>query len=632
MRNWLLVLIAGLSILVTPAAFADESVPTEAPAPNAPAAAAAPDANRRSVAFVSITRGDGVDEGLGSTIEEVLVAALGETGRFVVVDRNQIGDVLKLDAQKQALGCEDQSCIADVKNALDVQLIGSAHVGHIGSVSVVTLKLLDATSAAALVRTEETVPSDTALIGAAQTLAGKAVHEIWPDVPPPAEPAASAPPTGATPGYAQPAAPGYSAQPTYEAQPPPSAPPTYTAQPAQPAPTYTAQPYPPSQADAPPPENAPPGGEVAVYAPQAPVSAEAAPATSGLSQAVVDLTSFEAPLAQYGSWIDLPGVGHVWRPNPVVVGPAFRPYATGGHWANTDAGWAFVSDYDWGWAPFHYGRWWYDVGAGWVWLPGHIWSPAWVSWREGGGYLGWAPLAPNGWAFRGRDPADFWCFVEPRYMVEPRLFAYALPYERARTVYVSAGPLRYERGVFRAGWHPGPSPARIAVAYGRPLAPVRYASVARPAPVAFHAFYTPHAVGGAAYGQRPASWAPHGGFNQPHYGGPYGTPVAPHYGGGSPVAPHYGGGTPVAPHYGGGTPVAPHYGGGTPVAPHYGGGSSVAPHYGGGTPVAPHYGGGTPAAPHYGGGPVPHAGGIPPPSVKRPVPQASPPPAPHRKK
>jgi hypothetical protein len=29
-------------------------------------------------------------------------------------------------------------------------------------------------------------------------------------------------------------------------------------------------------------------------------------------------------------------------------------------------------------------------------VPGIEWAPAWVSWRVGGGYCGWAPLAPHG--------------------------------------------------------------------------------------------------------------------------------------------------------------------------------------------------------------------------------------------
>jgi len=31
---------------------------------------------------------------------------------------------------------------------------------------------------------------------------------------------------------------------------------------------------------------------------------------------------------------------------------------------------------------------------GWIWVPHTQWAPAWVSWRQGAGYVGWAPLPP----------------------------------------------------------------------------------------------------------------------------------------------------------------------------------------------------------------------------------------------
>jgi hypothetical protein len=62
----------------------------------------------------------------------------------------------------------------------------------------------------------------------------------------------------------------------------------------------------------------------------------------------------------------------------------------------TEFGWTWVSDYSWGWAPFHYGRWIVIVGHGWCWVPGTIWGPAWVAWRAGDGFVGWAPLPPRG--------------------------------------------------------------------------------------------------------------------------------------------------------------------------------------------------------------------------------------------
>ena len=51
----------------------------------------------------------------------------------------------------------------------------------------------------------------------------------------------------------------------------------------------------------------------------------------------------------------------------------------------------------WSWACYHYGSWVSEPTYGWVWVPGVEWSPAWVSWRIGGDYIGWAPCGPSGY-------------------------------------------------------------------------------------------------------------------------------------------------------------------------------------------------------------------------------------------
>lgn len=114
---------------------------------------------------------------------------------------------------------------------------------------------------------------------------------------------------------------------------------------------------------------------------------------------------FDAPLAAHGTWVTVGSYGHCWRPAYVEVG--WRPYCAG-EWVWTDCGWYWASAEPWAWACYHYGSWVYDPGFGWVWVPGIEWAPAWVSWRVGGGYIGWAPLPPAGWVFRHRpEPAHF---------------------------------------------------------------------------------------------------------------------------------------------------------------------------------------------------------------------------------
>ena len=101
---------------------------------------------------------------------------------------------------------------------------------------------------------------------------------------------------------------------------------------------------------------------------------------------------FYAPLEAHGVWVEVESYGRCWHPAHVEV--AWRPYCAG-YWVWTDCGWYWVSDEPWSWACYHYGRWVYHPRFAWVWVPGVEWGSAWVSWRVGGGYVGWAPLPPR---------------------------------------------------------------------------------------------------------------------------------------------------------------------------------------------------------------------------------------------
>jgi hypothetical protein len=106
----------------------------------------------------------------------------------------------------------------------------------------------------------------------------------------------------------------------------------------------------------------------------------------------VSFQTFYDQLGDQGTWVQTDDYGYVFQPN--VSDPDWQPY-TDGSWVDSDAGFTWVSDEPWGWATYHYGRWANIDGTGWVWVPGYRWAPAWVSWRYGGGYCGWAPLPPE---------------------------------------------------------------------------------------------------------------------------------------------------------------------------------------------------------------------------------------------
>ncbi len=191
---------------------------------------------------------------------------------------------------------------------------------------------------------------------------------------------------------------------------------------------------------------------------------------------------FYDELSPYGEWMDYPDYGYVWVPS---AGPDFQPYQTNGHWVwSDDYEWMWVSDYDWGWAPFHYGRWFNDPGYGWMWMPGYEWAPAWVAWRDGGDYYGWAPLRPGfnisvNLSFGNYNPPiDYWCFAPRRYISSPRIYDYCEPRGRNITIINNTTIINnYGRrnNVFYAGPH-----RRDAERYTGRINPVRFRESNRP--------------------------------------------------------------------------------------------------------------------------------------------------------
>jgi hypothetical protein len=158
----------------------------------------------------------------------------------------------------------------------------------------------------------------------------------------------------------------------------------------------------------------------------------AAPHISKAQDESISEQDFYDELAPYGTWVSDPQYGDVWIPD---VAEDFRPYQTQGHWVLTEYGNTWVSEYPWGWATFHYGRWRYDNYYGWEWIPGYEWAPAWVSWRHGGGYYGWAPLTPGislslSFGNSYSVPDSYWAFAPEAYINRPNIYNYYVPHTR----------------------------------------------------------------------------------------------------------------------------------------------------------------------------------------------------------
>lgn len=119
----------------------------------------------------------GIPKGVGSTLTEVLTSEVASVSHLQVIGASDIKSLLGFQAQKQILGCsEDSSCLAQIGGALGVDLLVSAEVGRVGGTYVVSVKLIRIDEAKVEGRTYETVKGRIdAVIGRLRA----AVHTVF---------------------------------------------------------------------------------------------------------------------------------------------------------------------------------------------------------------------------------------------------------------------------------------------------------------------------------------------------------------------------------------------------------------------------------------------------------------------
>ena len=190
----------------------------------------------------------------------------------------------------------------------------------------------------------------------------------------------------------------------------------------------------------------------------------------------VSFQLFYDQLSPYGQWIEYSNYGYVWIPD---AGPDFVPYSTDGHWILTDDGWAWDSDYNWGWAAFHYGRWSFSDSFGWFWVPDNEWGPAWVNWRESDGYYGWSPMEPGisvamsiGSSYNSQN--DHWIFVNNRDIERTDINLYYVNHTDHDRIFRNSTVIRntYLDNSRNSTYVTGPSRSQVQKVTGRTITPV----------------------------------------------------------------------------------------------------------------------------------------------------------------
>lgn len=94
-----------------------------------------------------------VDRSALATLTSLVTLSLSQHPRFEVLASSDVREVIALEAEKQAVGCEsDTSCLAEVAGAMGARFVVFGQLGKLGSLYVLTLNLFDSEAATAAAR------------------------------------------------------------------------------------------------------------------------------------------------------------------------------------------------------------------------------------------------------------------------------------------------------------------------------------------------------------------------------------------------------------------------------------------------------------------------------------------------
>lgn len=132
-----------------------------------------PDAPLRTV-VLGLQARRGVDAELAQVMSDVVQGVLAKDRRRVVLGREDIARLVDFEADKQAVGCEDDGCLAEIGRALDARRLVTGSLALVGERFLVVLSELDTETVTPVGRAQEQVDNDEqALLEAVTRLASK---------------------------------------------------------------------------------------------------------------------------------------------------------------------------------------------------------------------------------------------------------------------------------------------------------------------------------------------------------------------------------------------------------------------------------------------------------------------------
>jgi len=98
-------------------------------------------------------KSSGVDVATVKTLNGILPTIVGEVEGLDVVSGEDLTRMMELEAERQVVGCDTESCLAEIAGALGAEYVLFGNVGSLGGSLIVNLSLFDSAKGAAISRT-----------------------------------------------------------------------------------------------------------------------------------------------------------------------------------------------------------------------------------------------------------------------------------------------------------------------------------------------------------------------------------------------------------------------------------------------------------------------------------------------
>ncbi len=106
---------------------------------------------------------DGVTPSEARTLTNKLRSELFKTGRFAVIERNEMDNILQ-EQGFQSTGCTSQECVIEVGQLLGVRGMVAGSIGKVGSIYLVSLRLIDVAKGNLVKAADEEIEGDLAAV------------------------------------------------------------------------------------------------------------------------------------------------------------------------------------------------------------------------------------------------------------------------------------------------------------------------------------------------------------------------------------------------------------------------------------------------------------------------------------